>query len=193
MKSCVLWPTVQTDPDTIQVPGWKGKNGPMLFRVRIRVDAWYANIDVIAPPLAWQHYSSVKFCFVWFCSYSFCSFKYSSLANLITNCTLKSIFCSIYKVWQLPSPPRLYVCIQRAALMHAPPRLLLFFVENQRHTVSLKMYYSVSTSLRRNFWRKTEEKNHFRPCRRGPSLFASLRKGPIWLVSIFFYIIQSIF
>ena len=65
-------------------------------------------------------------CFVWFELYYFCSFKYSPLVFITTNCTLKSIFCSIYKVYQLHSPPRLYACIERVDLMRIF-RLVFFF------------------------------------------------------------------
>jgi hypothetical protein len=62
----------------------------------ICVDAWYANDDVIAPPPTGQSDGAVKF--VLLDLYYFCSFNYSPLVNLITNGTLKRIFCSIYKV-----------------------------------------------------------------------------------------------
>ena len=66
-------------------------SGPMRFRVRIRVDAWNTNDDVISPPTSWATTELRWFFSFIFYLYYFCSFNYSPLINLITNSTLKSI------------------------------------------------------------------------------------------------------
>ena len=58
---------------------------PVKIDVKIHVDAWNANDDVIAP----HKLGSVAL--ISFDLYYFCSFEYSLLVHLITNCTLKSI------------------------------------------------------------------------------------------------------
>ena len=83
----------------------------MRFRVRIRVEAWNANNDVINddPPPAPNQLGKLELRWSFFCSS-----KYSPLENVTTNCTLKSISAQSKKVYQLLSPPRLYVYIQLA-------------------------------------------------------------------------------
>ena len=135
--------------------GEKQKKGHRLFVLGF---VWTPGTQTMtsSPPHQAGYVRLGLICFVWFYLYYFCSFKYSPLVNLVINRTLKSIFCSIYKVKQLLPPPRLYVWVQRAGLMRTVSKhtveeenVLIFLVENQRHTVALNMYYSVSTSYLR--------------------------------------------
>ena len=143
----------------------------MLYRVRIRLDAWYANDDFIAPPPAGH---PLEFRLIVLFDLICIIFVALNTAPWNTNCKLKNRFSA--------QSTRFNNCFLLLDCMfaHAPPRLLHFLVENQRHTMALNMYYSVSTArcvfasdrlyreIPETHQRKMEGKRSFLPVWRGP-------------------------
>ena len=63
---------------------------------------WTPNMQTMTslppPPHQEGNLEARRICFVWFHLYYFYRFEYSPLVNWMTNCTFKSIICSILKV-----------------------------------------------------------------------------------------------